>query len=309
MTSDLLSYEFVDTVDGIKTTLRHILDARREQLDDAKFDPHMPLLFVDAEGNNLCRYGTVSLLQIHIPQSGRTFIIDIFVLGAVAFSTTIPCFSYDLSITSSPTTPLPFPDISSEGDGISLQSILESPGIIKCFFDVRNDADALYNLHSISINCVVDLQILEVATRKGKRRLLNGLARAIRLDGSLEPEELARWLDIKEKGKAMFRATNSHVNAAGPNVPTSSSPSAASLLAPSKDDADYAIFDARPLPEGLLQYAINDVIHLPRLWVIYDAKLTAKWRSKCENEAKWRLQLAKQDEYYGKNGNMALSPF
>ena len=258
MTGDILSYEFVDTVDGIKTTLRHILDARREQLDDAKFDPHMPLLFVDAEGNNLCRYGTVSLLQIHVPQTEQTFIIDIFVFGAVAFSTTIPCFSYDLSSTSSPTTPLPFPDISSEGDGISLRSILESPGIIKCFFDVRNDADALYNLHSISINCVVDLQILEVATRKGKRRLLNGLARAIRLDSSLEPEELARWLDIKEKGKAMFRATDSHVNAAGPNVPTSSlSPSATSLLAPSKDDADYAIFDARPLPEELLQYAIN----------------------------------------------------
>jgi hypothetical protein len=254
MTAELLSYDLVDTVDGIETTLRHILDARRDH-EDTKLDPHTPLLFVDAEGNNLCRYGTLSLVQIHIPQSGRTFIIDIFVLGAVAFSTTIPCLSYDLSSTS-PTTSLPFPDIS-EGDGISLKSILESPGIIKCFFDVRNDADALYNLYAISVNCVVDLQILEIATRKGRRRLLNGLARAIRVDGSLEPGVLARWLDVKEKGKAMFRIADT-LDATGPNgehVATSSPPSEQEI--PKKDEQNYAIFDTRPLPEAILQYAIN----------------------------------------------------
>lgn len=224
MADGFLSYEFIDTIDGLKTTLRHILDARRDFDEDAERDPHMPLLFVDAEGNNLCRDGTVSLLQIHIPQSGQSFIIDIFVLQAAAFSTTIPCLSYDLS-SPSPTVPAPFSD-NSEEDGISLKSILESPAIIKCFFDVRNDADALYNLYAISINCVVDLQILENATRTGRRRLLNGLARAIRNDGSLEPAVFARWLETKEKGKALI-CTN------------------------------YAIFDTRPLPEDLLLYAVN----------------------------------------------------
>lgn len=214
MTDDLLSYDLVDTVDGIRTTLRHILDARREHEDTE--DPDTPLLFVDAEGNNLCRHGTVSLLQIHIPQTGLTFIIDISVLGTVAFSTTTPCLSYDLSST---WRTAPFAGLS-EGDGISLKSILESPGIIKCFFDVRNDADALYNLHAISMNCVVDLQVLEVATRPGRRRFLNGLAKAIRTDGSLEPGVLARWLDVKTKGKALFLAADA-AGSDGVRIPTS----------------------------------------------------------------------------------------
>lgn len=79
-----------------------------------------------------------------------------------------------------------------------------------------------------------------------------------------------------------------------------------------------------------LNVLIQDVIHLPKLWAIYDAKLDAVWRAKSENEAVWRLQLAKQDVYYGKSeitppsppvpcrvfllslrldGNMALGPF
>jgi exonuclease 3'-5' domain-containing protein 1 len=251
MTDDLLSYDLVDTVDGIKTTLRHILDARRDH-EDTKLDPHTPLLFVDAEGNNLSRLGTVSLVQIHIPQSGQTFIIDVFVLGAAAFKTTVPCLSYDLSSTS-PTAPLPFLGIS-EGDGISLKSILESPGIIKCFFDVRNDADALFNLYAVSINGVTDLQILENATRKGRRRFLNGLAKTIQDDGSLEPEVLERWLAVKAKGKAMFHKADTLVGATGSKggrIPTFS------RSAQKKEGQNYAIFDTRPLPEDILQYAIN----------------------------------------------------
>lgn len=50
-----------------------------------------------------------------------------------------------------------------------------------------------------------------------------------------------------------------------------------------------------------MSLSIQDVIHLPRLWAIYDTKLNISWRAKTENEAKWRLQLAKQNVYYGKS--------
>lgn len=59
------------------------------------------------------------------------------------------------------------------------------------------------------------------------------------------------------------------------------------------------VFEERPLDPIMLQYSIQDVTYLPRLWAIFDSKLTPKWRSKVENEVFWRLQLARQAVYYG----------
>jgi len=176
---------------------------------------------------------------------------------------------------------------------------------------------------------VVDVQILEVATRKGNRRLLNGLKRAIQRDSGLPPDILEAWMEVKMKGKAFFEEPSSvSVEGQGQEeghggvkerlsattrsslINTNGGAGAGGGTSKSKlDDKDFAVFDTRPLPRELLEYCINDVIHLPRLWALYDARLDTKWRAKTENEAMWRLQLAKQEVYYGKSGNMALSPF
>lgn len=71
---------------------------------------------------------------------GKTYLIDIYVLGARAFSTT-------------------------DASGNSMKSVLESDSIPKVFFDVRNDSDALYHHFNISLAGVVDLQVMEYATR------------------------------------------------------------------------------------------------------------------------------------------------
>jgi len=114
-------YTYVDTLEGVQDMLRQI-EAAREELDATKINPHTPLLYVDIEGDDLCRYGSVSLIQMHIPTIKMTFIIDVFVLGADVFTTSIE-------------------------PSITLKSVLESEDIIKCFFDVRNDSDALHNIY------------------------------------------------------------------------------------------------------------------------------------------------------------------
>jgi len=272
-------YTFVDTMDAVPVMLRQIEEAR-EQLDATKINPHTPLLYIDVEGCDLCRHGTVSLIQIHIPTIQMTFILDVFVLGADVFTASI-----DPSIT--------------------LKSILESPEIIKCFFDVRNDSDALYNIYHISMTSVVDLQILENATRRGSKRLLNGLSRTIRTDAGLAKDVLAKWVEVKQSGKEIFDPP------ADPVSTENGVKSEVANIAPSDAVREkiFKAFEIRPLPQALIEYCINDVIHLPRLWLIYDRKLDYNWRAKTENESVWRLHLAIQDTYYGHSGNMALGPF
>lgn len=258
-----LSFDFVDTLDGLKLALRDILDAR-QALDAATLNPHTPLLYVDVEGNDLCRHGSVSLVQLHVPKAAKTFIIDIFTLGPSAFSTTVPATLADMTASeSSLSSGDPFPQVdAAKGEGISLKAILESEHIIKCFFDVRNDADALYNLYGISMQSVADLQVLEVATRRGNKRLLNGLARAIRTDGALKPEVLAQWLETKERGKALFSSPPPEPLAVAPEpltelVSPPTSPSTTAPSKPPKPQPNFAIFDVRPLPRELLEYSVN----------------------------------------------------
>lgn len=249
------SYQLIDSVDALQNALQRIVDAQTA-LANANGSLRIPLLYVDLEGNDLCRDGTVSLIQLHLPSIQETFVIDVTVLGSAAFSASIPSSLPDssdqtaLSDSSSP---------SLEGP-ISLKTILESPEVIKCFFDVRNDADALYNIYGISMKSIVDIQILEIATRRGPRRLLNGLARAIRNDGELEPETLNNWLEVKTRGKTLFNSVPSTVapdrQGSSPQLSTAS-PSQTSLSATSKPESNFAVFDVRPLPQDLLEYSIN----------------------------------------------------
>ena len=76
-----------------------------------------PSLYIDLEGINLSRNGSISILQVFVSSSRRTYLVDIHTLRNKAFST--------------PGT-----------NGCTLKDILESDVIPKVFFDVRNDSDA-----------------------------------------------------------------------------------------------------------------------------------------------------------------------
>lgn len=141
-----------------------------------------PILYLDLEGINLCRNGSISIIQVYQCQENRVYLIDVHTLGAAAFSTT-------------------------GTDGVTtLKSVLENPSIPKAFFDVRNDSDALYNLFNVYLRGVVDVQLMELRTRTGSKRLLNGLARCLEkyFSAARMHAEASRWTAAKQAGLRLF---------------------------------------------------------------------------------------------------------
>ncbi|KAG9247658.1 hypothetical protein BJ878DRAFT_402216, partial [Calycina marina] len=105
-----------------------------------------PLLYLDLEGINLGRHGSISILSLHIASTKTTFLIDIHSLGRAAFAT-------------------------ANNSGISMKSILESSIVPKVVFDIRNGSDALFSLFQIPVDGIKDLQLMELAHRKHRSYL------------------------------------------------------------------------------------------------------------------------------------------
>ncbi|PGG96351.1 hypothetical protein AJ79_09624 [Helicocarpus griseus UAMH5409] len=141
-----------------------------------------PSLYVDLEGVNLSRHGSISILQLLNQPAGHAYLIDIYVLGKTAFTTL-------------------------GKNGKTLKSILESPAIPKVFFDVRNDSNALFFHFGIRLQGVEDIQLMENASRPGtlsRKQFVSGLARCIEYDAPLAPSVKALWRENKEKGMQLF---------------------------------------------------------------------------------------------------------
>jgi exonuclease 3'-5' domain-containing protein 1 len=151
----------VDTLDGQPTT--------------------PPSFYIDLEGVNLSRHGTISILQIYVLPHLKAYLVDIHALGEKAFSTL------------------------GSATGHTFKGILESETIPKVFFDVRNDSDALFSHFQIRLAGVQDLQLMELAMRTFPRgRYVNGLARCIEYHASLSAAERSAWTATKERGTRLF---------------------------------------------------------------------------------------------------------
>ncbi|KAJ4351408.1 uncharacterized protein N0V89_006750 [Didymosphaeria variabile] len=217
-----------------------------------------PSLYIDIEGVNLSRHGTVSILQIYVLPIDRTYLVDIHTLKGLAFTT--------------------------DGSrGQSLKDIFESNAIPKAFFDIRNDSDALYSHFGIHVAGIADIQLMELATRTGSKRCINGLARCMeRGDAAMSYAEKAKWAENKEAGRKLFDP---------------------------KRGGSYEVFNVRPVPENIKEYCMQDVKFLPRLWQRYDAKLTPLWRIKVDRATMDRIQLSQGASFDGKGRHMALGPW
>lgn len=174
-------------------------------------------LFLDVGGTNLCRHGSISILTLYDRHYDTTHLIDITTLGKDAFTV---AFS------------------TCEGSH-SLKTILEDPKIIKVFFDVRNDSNALFFLFNIRLAGVHDLQLMELASRQYGKRCLNGLGRCIEHDAGLSWADQRAWKKTKDAGVQLF--------------------------SPQKGGS-YAVFDVRPLPAELEAYCAQDVTFMPALY-------------------------------------------
>ncbi|KAF2233247.1 hypothetical protein EV356DRAFT_448649 [Viridothelium virens] len=150
-------------------------------LDTFEELPASPVsIYVDLEGIDLSRNGTISILQLYILPQDHTFLVDVHTLQSQAFST----------FATNGTT--------------SLKTILESDTIPKAFFDVRNDSDALYSHFSIHLAGIEDIQLMELAARSLSRRTVNGLAKCIERDAPISSTERLAWKATKEKGLNLF---------------------------------------------------------------------------------------------------------
>ncbi|KAF8156035.1 hypothetical protein B0H34DRAFT_771872 [Crassisporium funariophilum] len=168
-------------------------------------------------------------------------------------------------------------------EGRSLRAILQSEKTTKLFYDVRNDADALFNIYNINIANVYDLQLLDLAVQRSAgrpMRFVNGLARSI--DAYLQPP--LEWMRVKEEGVALF--------------------------APEKGGS-YEIFDKRPMDPRIIAYCAQDVALLFELETGMEQRMGRvgkNWKSRVTTASAGRVGEARSSIYQGKGRHRAIAP-
>ncbi|KAB5566297.1 hypothetical protein GE09DRAFT_1284106 [Coniochaeta sp. 2T2.1] len=168
---------FVDTEEAVAGFLN---DAAQMPKEEAR-------LYIDLEGVNLLRKGTISVVEIYIPPVNKIYIIDVFTLEKKAFDVSVP---------------------TQHGETLSFRTILEDDAVYtKVLFDLRNDSDALFGLFGISRRLVEDVQLMAYPTRGYPSGNLCGLAKCIgrHNDAHLDAETLADWNAAKDYGKVLFQ--------------------------------------------------------------------------------------------------------
>ncbi|EEP78734.1 predicted protein [Uncinocarpus reesii 1704] len=217
-----------------------------------------PAIFADFEGVNLCRLGSISIIQLLVQPEDHVYLIDVHVLGPLAFTT-------------------------SGKNGDTLKTIFESPEILKGIFDVRNDSNALYFLYGVALQGVEDIQLMEVACRRGLQTYLSGLARCIDLDLiSLGFGEKRVWKAAKEKGGRLFRP---------------------------EAGGSFEVFNTRPMLEDIRAYCVCDVQYLPKLRDRYWNRLPVALRHLVQQFTNDRIRESQTLIYEPNGRHKALSPW
>ncbi|ESZ97114.1 hypothetical protein SBOR_2472 [Sclerotinia borealis F-4128] len=218
-----------------------------------------PSVYIDLEGIDIGRQGSISILQVYILPSKETFLVDVHTLGKQAFCT---------------------PNTS----GLTLQTILESELIPKVIFDVRSDSDALYSHFGVKLGGAIDLQLMELATRSHSRKFVNGLAKCMDRDLVQTSEEFRVRGAIKQRGKELFAT---------------------------EKGGRCEVFNDRPLDPAIVDYCTQDVELMPKLWEIYNAKLSTLhtgWATKIQEETRARILRSQSPAYNGQGQQMARAP-
>ncbi|KAJ9661322.1 hypothetical protein H2198_002065 [Neophaeococcomyces mojaviensis] len=222
-----------------------------------------PSLYLDLKGIRLGRNGSISILTLHVRPTQKNYLIDIHILGEVAFTTT-------------------------NGRGVSLRSILESPTIPKVVFDIRNDSDALFSHYNIQVDGIKDLQLMELATRNSSRDLLAGLARCIEREFPTSFAAKDHWRRTKEAGIRLYH--------------------------PAKGGR-YEVFNDRPMSPAIKEYCTGDAAMLPYLYDLYNVRLHpprgggAFWRIQVREETKKRISRSRHPNYDGYSRTKIYGPW
>lgn len=173
-------------------------------------------LFIDLEGKDLGSYtGDVRLMSIYHKQTRHTYLVVVSELGNRAFST-------------------------KGSTNMSLRNILQSPYIIKGFWDARNDAAGLHREFGIDVGGVEDVQLLICEATMFKHDYSRPkLDVAIETLCNMSDEVSRRMKNTKEAGKRMWKP------ALG---------------------GTFAVFSERPLNSKITAYCISDTYFLDDLY-------------------------------------------
>ncbi|KAM7219406.1 hypothetical protein V8F06_005140 [Rhypophila decipiens] len=294
----------VSSVDALKDFLAEInvqLKACRHSTSEAL------KLYIDLEGQNLSREGTLSLMTVFVLPLKVTYLIDIYTLGSLAFTTPVaapadgdskvPTAINDKAIDSND-------GVESDASPLTLKSILEDPTLPKYFWDVRNDADALWSHHQVRLAGVIDVQLFENASWRRDKTYLKGLDKCIDKDLNLEPTARQAFAVTKREVRDMMDAARPRetvilrLNAA-------LTKSASSSTAQSSSD----IFPRRPLDTKIIDYCVGDVVHLPALFDSYDKRINPVWRQKAMDESAKRVEEACSPGYQPNGMSKRFSPW
>lgn len=237
--------------------------------------PSSSTLYLDLQGHNLSRHGTISLITILIHPQAVVRLIDVITLGKSAFTTTT-------NTTTTTTTTTALPGQQQKEGKKSLQSILQDPNLPKYLWDVRNGADALWALYQVRLAGVVDLQLLENASRAGDKTYLSGLDKAVKFDLTLGPMELNHWIRSRRETRGL------------PSMP------------PTVD-----VFSVRPIRAKTVQYCTDDVSYLPDLHSLYLGRMGSggEWLTKVQLESSRRVQEVQSPTYELKSSTRAIGPW
>lgn len=231
-------------------------DALVKLVDDIVSAAPKPFIFVDVEGIDLSRLGSISIIQILLPPAPVVHLVDVFLLQGHAFDTVGTM-------------------------GKTLKDLLESDQYVKVFFDVRNDSDALFSHFGVKLNGVIDLQIVEYASRPRAGKFIKGLAKCVSETSNMSRNERCEWELAKEAGQKLF--------------------------APGRGGT-FAVLNKRPLPEELKVYCIQDVMVLPKLLSGYAAKLQPHMAVQVLEESQKRISQSQGISFNGKGSHMAVAP-
>jgi exonuclease 3'-5' domain-containing protein 1 len=201
--------------------------------------PSTSSLYLSLEGTHPGRNGDISILTIALMPEKRVRVIDVHALGSSLFTAKF-------------------------GAGKTLKSIFENPDMPKIFWDSRSSADALWAHYRVKLASIIDLQLLENASRTGDKTWVRPLETAVQHDLNHCPRATFDWMQVKAHVEARRRTH---------------------------------IFDARPISAEAIQYCLGEVGYLPQLHALYLRCIRPRWLQRALAASADRLAEARSGRY------------
>ena len=122
------------------------------------------IAYIDIEGVNLCRFGSISIIQILALLLDKIYLVNVHILKDNAFTI-----------------------VGEEGQIV--KDVLESATIPKVFFDIRNNLDTLFSYFSVNLVYIQDIQLMQLVTQTYNRKYVSGLSKYIEKDIAITASE------------------------------------------------------------------------------------------------------------------------